>query len=678
MHPIKFVFPRRALQRELLCHARKSSASVAITKELVEQLACEFNFKLRWPIHDGDVKDAIKELVQQRVLACEGEWDFGSVCSLGAQPILGEMPEERFAALPELPELPHWMILIGNLLIGLDALFFFVFYCTYLPQSWIGPVTGTGALIGALLSYAGLRLSDQRALTALHWTMRKWLAVLIVGALLATLTCIGYVNPCIVKAPPGAQILVDGKMVATVPTIVSDNPLDWLANKKERLHLRWDSHEIHIRKKWWVTGEWHDDSVGTVELQWTRPRHLFEKWTMEAQLVPLLRITPDSVLPADRTGSAPLANKSSFDEEWRAAVAGWDSGLQASLTATAAGMDETPLKPFVLRVEVRTKTDKSGMLTFAFFNLKGEMLRPFLPIAIRDVSDQSEIESARQRVFSELEDELQIKKLEFKGTLQDAIAAATVIQHVAEMLPHDPSIAASVVSTTAALPKLAAQIRQSGTFSSEKLATQASLWNSAAVANEAVRLGHPDQAAQVATEISKVGEAAAAAGRIETAKVAESSLAQIIAAPAEGPPDAKIAEDLSASHKRVASAIALANTQSSAIKPRVYLHIGGESQRSSAAGIEAALQSAGFVVPGIQNVLGRAYIPDTAEVRYFVYPEAKTKADEILAILKRAGCKDGRSSYLKPSARDVATSSDISTHFEVWFGKNSFGPQGKQ
>ena len=83
-------------------------------------------------------------------------------------------------------------------------------------------------------------------------------------------------------------------------------------------------------------------------------------------------------------------------------------------------------------------------------------------------------------------------------------------------------------------------------------------------------------------------------------------------------------------------------------------------------------------MPGIQNVLGSAYIPDTAEVRYFVYSQAKTKADEILAILKKAGYKDGRSSYVKPSAQDVATSSDISTHFEVWFGKNSFGPQGKE
>jgi hypothetical protein len=647
-----------------LRHLRKNNTSIAVTKKLLEQVALAGGLKLNWPACEGDAREAIQEMIQQRILVCKGEWGFGCLCSIGEEPILGETAEERFAKLPELPELPRWMIFTGNLLIGVDALLFFIFYCTYLPQSWIGPVTGTGALIGALLSYAGLRLSDQRALTALHWTRGKWLSVFLVGALLAALTWIGYVNPCIVRAPPGAQILVDGKMAATVPTIISDNPFDWLANAEQRLALRWDNHEILIRKKWWMTGEWHDASVQSIELQWTHPRHLFEKWNAEAQLAPLLRITSDSVLPPNRSGPAPQADQPSLTDAWLAAVAGWDAGFQSLLSG---GPDES-LKPIALKVEVRTRTDGTGTLAFGLFNWKGEILRPFLPITINNVSDTSEIGSARKKVFTQLEQELQIKSLDFKDP-QLVLAAAAEIRYVTEMLPHDRSIAASVLSTTAALPKIA-KSQESRIASTEK-STQSSIWNSAAVAREAMRLRHPDKAAQIATEISKVGEAAAGAGRIQTAEAAKSSLSDIVPPPAEGPPDAKVVQELDASQARIASAIASAAPQSQPVKARVYLHIAGESQRSSAAEIEKALQSAGYVVPGIQNVLGRAYIPDTAEVRYFVYPDAKSTAEQILTVLQKKGCNDGRSSFVKPSAHDAAISTDITSHFEVWFGKNS-------
>ena len=84
-----------------------------------------------------------------------------------------------------------------------------------------------------------------------------------------------------------------------------------------------------------------------------------------------------------------------------------------------------------------------------------------------------------------------------------------------------------------------------------------------------------------------------------------------------------------------------------------------------------------FAVIGIQNVGGRAYIPDTAEVRFFAFPnppETKRAAETIVEILKSPpnGISKVRASYVTPSDRDKTMSSDIDTHFEIWFARDSF------
>jgi hypothetical protein len=107
------------------------------------------------------------------------------------------------------------------------------------------------------------------------------------------------------------------------------------------------------------------------------------------------------------------------------------------------------------------------------------------------------------------------------------------------------------------------------------------------------------------------------------------------------------------------------------ISPRVYLHIANEAQREKAKAIQAVLIANKYISPGVQNVSGKGYIPDTLEVRYFD-PDSKSKANEILAIINNSGKTDGRVSYVIPTANDLRISPDIKTHFEVWAGKNSF------
>lgn len=106
------------------------------------------------------------------------------------------------------------------------------------------------------------------------------------------------------------------------------------------------------------------------------------------------------------------------------------------------------------------------------------------------------------------------------------------------------------------------------------------------------------------------------------------------------------------------------------VPPRVYLHIAEEGQRPAAQALQTALIEVGFIVPAIQNVAGKAYVPLESEVRYFASDNRTAElARKIAAVasdqkLVRRGLK---LSPEKPSARDFKISTDITSHFEVWF-----------
>jgi hypothetical protein len=133
----------------------------------------------------------------------------------------------------------------------------------------------------------------------------------------------------------------------------------------------------------------------------------------------------------------------------------------------------------------------------------------------------------------------------------------------------------------------------------------------------------------------------------------------------------ELTQHLSDAEAAIASAI-----KKKGRRGRIYIHIANESQREPAGKLQDKLvENNQFVVVGIQNVGGRAYIPDTAEVRFFAFPEpatTKQSAETIVEILRNNGVSKARPSYVIPSERDKKESSDISTHFEIWFARDSF------
>jgi hypothetical protein len=175
--------------------------------------------------------------------------------------------------------------------------------------------------------------------------------------------------------------------------------------------------------------------------------------------------------------------------------------------------------------------------------------------------------------------------------------------------------------------------------------------------------------ANVVKELATIATDAAKNNRLDVAIAAQTALRQVGERQLRDP---GLARDVQQANAAVGEAI-----KSKGPKGRIYIHIADESQREPARKLQDVLvKNNEFAVIGIQNVGGRAYIPDTAEVRFFAFPNppaTKQAAEKIVTILERGGVRKPRSSYVIPSERDKRVSSDINTHFEIWFARDSFG-----
>jgi hypothetical protein len=99
---------------------------------------------------------------------------------------------------------------------------------------------------------------------------------------------------------------------------------------------------------------------------------------------------------------------------------------------------------------------------------------------------------------------------------------------------------------------------------------------------------------------------------------------------------------------------------------RVFLQISNDNQRMSAEKIQQALKDLGCIVPGIQNIGGKGYVPDQTEIRYFRYPEDRDIAKTILDHLsKTTGLKNARISYVATDPSATKTG-----QLEIWFAKS--------
>lgn len=99
-----------------------------------------------------------------------------------------------------------------------------------------------------------------------------------------------------------------------------------------------------------------------------------------------------------------------------------------------------------------------------------------------------------------------------------------------------------------------------------------------------------------------------------------------------------------------------------AIPARVYIQIANESQRDKAGQIRAKLIEKNFLVPGIENVSGKAEVPKNTNVRFF-NEQDRTAAETVVGILHSAG-------ITKAFAYPVSGQKARPGTLEIWFSQN--------
>jgi len=101
------------------------------------------------------------------------------------------------------------------------------------------------------------------------------------------------------------------------------------------------------------------------------------------------------------------------------------------------------------------------------------------------------------------------------------------------------------------------------------------------------------------------------------------------------------------------------------LPPRVYMQIATQTQREMAQSIQTRLRTSGFLVPGIENVEGKASSPKKTEVRFY-RDEDRNEALQVIQILKDAGLPAND----EPQKVSGAGQGTRPRHYEVWISKS--------
>lgn len=636
----------------------------------------------------------IDELVVERILvkgpAGPDEYQ------LNPDLIVGETPLQHFVQLP--PDPSENRLPLGLLILyALNSFLFLILSFFFLPDSVVKIV---GSAAGVILGVLGLKSLNPRESGGdpRLWLRRLTASALTLATILqVTLLAIGFSNPCRIKAIPGSTVLVDGKFLERTPDPPlkdrqgvenldsPENLLPWLTAQRRNHFLRWETHEIKITKKWYVDNERSQESVQNVSVDlseiWS-PKKAFAKWEMKAEQKPYIRIDYGGAGSKDRDPK--LADESGAgsdtaftNAELRGFVEEWDEIWAAALADTDV-VGHKRMDLYVAAVAL-AEDQSSPYLTFQIRDWMDKPLKALRPIVPRapgiDVSSQSSpapsapdektykrllAESVRDEIFEQLRNELGFPlKIKPKASSPQIASLTQQLKIEIESPRATASPAPSPLSSPRVTPGPSPTAIVAATVAPAATPTPASTPVSTP----------PAEKTDTVAELTKIAKDAADKGQLDVAVSTQQQLAQMVVRRSPGPVD-KLQLQVEQSQNTLKEAI-----KRNSGSGRIYLHIADESQRQPATEISNKLKGAGFAVIGIQNVGGRAYIPDTAEVRFFAFPDppaTKKAAEQIVAALASAGVRKPRPSYVIPSAQEKKNSIEIASHFEIWFARDSF------
>ena len=508
----------------------------------------------------------------------------------------------------------------------------------------LGPAAGLALMVLAVRGQIFAESSPVSPASRLTGWLLGWTLVLL-AILQAALLYVGFTNPFRLSALPGSTVFVDGSFFGKTPDLTwnerkkdlpsPENIRPWLTPRETCHYLRWDTHEIKVSKKWYVAADRSPESAQTLSVdlaQWWNPRKAFAGWQMTSELKALFKIDYAAGQTPETTTNGPgAAASSSFTEaDFRNFIEQWDEiWTNAMDQKDVIGHKRTD--PYLATIQI--VSDRSTPhLELQIRDWTGRSLKPLRPIrpireqtAKADGQTPNPLTSLREDVFGQLLAELGIpEKINRPPATAEVAELALRISREVDALIETPQ--ADPANITRAL-----------------------------------------------TELEKLGVNAAANNHIDAAVTAQQQITKALLqlATASNPEKrASVVSEL----QRVRNVVEKAIQEKSA-KGRVYLHIIDESQRAPSGTVAEKLKAAGFAIVGTYNVGGRAPVPSIAEVRFFAYPEppaTKQSADAIVELLQATDAGPARASYVIPSERDRERSSDIATHFEIWFARDSF------
>ncbi len=546
-----------------------------------------------------------------------------------------------------------------------NSFLFLVLSFFFLPDPIVKVVGSAAAVVFGLL---GLKSLNPREADTISFVTRHRglviVALLLIALFQAILLALGFAYPCRIVAIPGSTVTVDGRFFArtadptpeqrreTAEKDSPDNIRPWLTPQETKYWLRWDTHEIRISKRWYVDDDGSQESVQNVWvdlLKMWNPKQAFSNWVMDIKQKPVFKISYSIQETETPTDNLPFAQRvQSLVDDWDRL---WLQGIgQESL------MRYNRAEPYIAALEV-VEVDQTPQVEFQIRDGAHHTLKALGAISYTESPLLDEI---RKSVFSQLLQELGIPQT--LRLSQVATLAQTLLSSVGSAATPEPPPPAEGPSATPEVagegppgtPVPAATVTASATPTSLSTPTPNPI--------------------QIVAQLQSLATDAVAKNQLDSAVAVQQQLQATLDNVQTQPPSKQTTELVD--HLERANAAIKTAINSKGRKGRIYIHIANESQRESARKLQEKLVANNqFVVIGIQNVGGRAYIPDTAEVRFFAFPNpptTKQAADTIVGILRSNGVPKVRPSYVIPSERDKTQSSDIDTHFEIWFARDSF------
>lgn len=576
---------------------------------------------------------------------------------------------------------PLWTLLFWPL-VGCIVFFGLLLYSLHIPASFETPVKGLSALIASIFALFGLKWDASTRNASAHHLFRLR-TIVILGVILAVILLILGVERCVylkVRALPGTTIYVDGEYRAKIA------PVDPDAREPDPDELR--ERVIAIPLRWgWRTIQLKDTplSPGNVEEFREYIRFPLLEWDLVCKLwdgKSEIEETPGSI--KDHVAKGPsqwdrsvrsrmtIASLVSYEPE-PAKGSGVENPAPLANGADISPVGKSPHEEICKVISSRLEDFWKETLTSQqeHGNLKGRLNReqPSLLI-LRPARDQPQPEN---EIYIEIlargeQEPVSLASIGFPIRYDDRSSIMAAATGFLDVLP-------DVLSRRIADEDLALWYTRRFVEKKEELgqAIEKDLSYGAARRNaEAITAKPPGKLA--AADVLQALESLQAAPQTPDVKEAVLQLEEIGSAEPSSL-SAENAEKLKATLAKVEPVL------DSAFRPAavIHLHLIGEGQRGALQQIEASLKTGDphRRVLGFENVEGKARIPDTLEVRYFVNDEAvRSRAEEIVkeveAAMDWSAGEKARALYVVPSEFDRRNTVDLGYQFELWPAKDSF------